>query len=165
MKILNWRLLLLFVVPNVIILALMILTPNVRLIGIFNALNLALSTWVVVAFSPVVFDVLLTNRHIDRADYLGMGIFLGWSSIIVLRTYSIVWRWLDQPLWLTDSDILNYGLFLQTCAAVLHLAAPDAIENRVPPRRWIKIGAVAGAVVLICLLMGYFFDAFALDLK
>lgn len=165
MKLLNGRLFLLFVVPNLLIVGLMAGTPNVRLIGVLNALNLALATWVVVAFSPVVFDVLLSRRNIDRADYLGMGIFLGWSSTIVLRTYSIVWRWMDQPLWLTDSDILNYGLFLQTCAAVLHLAAPDAIDNRVPPRRWIKIGAVAGAVVLIVLLMGYFFDAMAIELK
>ena len=162
MRIFNRRLLLLFVLPNLIIFALMFAVRNVQLIGLFNVLNLCLAIWVVVAFCPVVFDVLLTVRPLDRADYLGLGIFLGWSSTIWLRLYSIVWRWFEQPAWLTDSDILNYGLFLQFCAAALHLAAPDAINNRVPPRRWIKIGAVAAAAVLIALILGYFFDAMAM---
>ena len=164
MKLFNRRLLLLFIVPNLLIGAIMLVSRNVQLIGVFNVLNLALATWVVVAFFPVVFDVLFTNRPIDRADYLGMGIFLGWSSTIWLRSYSIVWRWFEQPPWLTDSDILSYGLFLQSCAAILHIAAPDAIGNRVPARRWIKIGAVAGGVVFLALVMGYFFDALALPL-
>lgn len=163
MKLVTRRLLLLFLVPNIIFVALAFATRNIHLIGAFNIINLAVAVMVVIAYAPVVIDIFTNERPIDRSDWLGLGVFLSWQSTIMLRLYSIAWRWMGQPDWLTDSDILSYGLFVQFSAGILHLAAPGALNARVPTRRWINIGIWVGVFVLVALVLGYFFDALAID--
>jgi len=148
------RFFLFFILPQIIFLCSVLALGGSQLIEIFNILNLSLAVGVVVAYAPVVFNSIFSDRPLDRADWLGIGIFLSWFATIELRTYSIIWRWMDQPLWLTQSEILSYALFCQTTAAIFHLAAPGAINNRIPTRRWINIGIAVTLVVIGALALG-----------
>jgi hypothetical protein len=66
------------------------------------------------------------------------------------------------PDWLIESDIISYALWLSACAAIFHLAAPGAIGEMVP-RRWINIGILVAVLMFLSMLLGYAFDALALD--
>jgi hypothetical protein len=74
---------------------------------------------------------------------------------VVNRTWSISWRYLGGPDWLLESDIVSYALWLSACAAVFHLAAPGAIGEMVPPRRWINLGILVAVLMFMSLLLGY----------
>ncbi len=163
MKLVRRRLLLLFLLPNIVFVALAFATRNIHLIRAFNIVNLAVAVMVVIAYAPIVIDIFTNERTLGRSDWLGLGVWLSWSSTILLRLYSIAWKWMGQPDWLTDSDILSYGLFVQFSAGVLHLAAPGALNARVPTRRWINIGIFVGVFVLVAMVLGYFFDALVFD--
>lgn len=58
---------------------------------------------------------------------------------------------------------VSYVLWLSASAAVFHLAAPSAIGEMVPPRRWINFGIFVAVLMFMLLLLGYVFDALALD--
>ncbi len=100
----------------------------------------AMAIGVYIASWPSIAETLTSARPLDRADWLGLGIFCAWVGTFVNRFWSIVWYYLGQPEWLLESDTLGYALWLRMCAAVFHLAAPGAIDEQVPPRRWINIG-------------------------
>lgn len=153
----------LFIVPNIIFAVIAILTNASVLITVFNAALFAIAIGVCLAYGPPVAAILLSQRTMDRADWLGVSIFCSWFSIVVIRGWSIAWRWLGKPEWLLESDIVTYALYMQLCAAIFHLAAPGALGDRVPPRRWINIGIGVAVLIFAPLGLGYFFNAFAFD--
>lgn len=162
MAFLTPRLFWLFIVPNIIFGIIALLTPATAFITVLNAALVALSIGVCLAYGPPVAAVLIGTRRMDRADWLGIGIFCSWFAVVVNRTWSIVWRYMGRPDWLLESDIVSYALWLSACAAVFHLAAPGAIGELVPPRRWINIGILVALLMFLSLLLGYVFDALAL---
>lgn len=153
----------LFIVPNIVFAVIALSTNASTLISVFNAALFAVAIGVCLAYGPPVFDSVLGSRYLDRADWLGLGIFCSWFSIVVMRGWSIVWRAVGKPEWLLESDIVTYALYLQLFAAVFHLAAPGALGDRVPPRHWINIGIVVAVLIFTALGLGYFFDALAID--
>lgn len=153
----------LFIVPNIIFAVIALATNASSLILILNSALFAVAIGVCLAYGPPVGNILLSGRPFDRADWLGLGIFCSWFSIVVIRAWSISWRYLGKPEWLLESDIVTYALYLQLCAAVFHLAAPGAIGDRVPPRRWINIGIAVAVLIFAALGFGYMFDALAFD--
>lgn len=153
----------LFVVPNIIFAGIALATNASALISVFNAALFAVAIGVCLAYGPPVATILLSTRPLDRADWLGLGIFCSWFSIVIIRGWSIVWRALGKPEWLLESDIVTYALYMQLCAAIFHLAAPGALGDRVPPRRWINIGIAVATFIFIALVLGYFFKALALE--
>ena len=57
------------------------------------------------------------------------------------RTFwGIAWRYNGYPDGWGDTNFTSYYTFLAICAAGFHLAAPVAIESRVPTIEWVKIG-------------------------
>ena len=164
MVFLKLRLFWLFIVPNIVFGAIALLTPATGFITVLNAALVALALGVCLAYGPPVIAALTSDkRPMDRADWLGIGIFCSWFAVVVNRTWSISWRYLGRPDWLLESDIVSYALWLSACAAVFHLAAPGAIGEMVPPRRWINIGILVAVLMFMSLLLGYDFDALALD--
>lgn len=157
----NRRFFWLFIVPNLVFAVVALLTNATAMISILNLALLAGAIGVCLAYGPSVLNTLTTGRAMDRADWLGVGIFCSWFSIVVIRAWSIVWRYLGKPEWLLESDIVSYALYLQLCAVVFHLAAPGAIGDRVPARRWINIGIFVAALIFVALVLGYMFDALA----
>jgi hypothetical protein len=153
----------LFIAPNILFGGIALATSATALISVLNAALFAVAIGVCMAYGPPVLDTLWSGRPMDRADWLGIGIFCSWFSIVVIRAWSIAWRYLGKPEWLLESDLVSYALYLQLCAAVFHLAAPGAIGNRVPTRRWINIGTAVAVLIFAALVLGYMFDALAVD--
>ena len=153
----------LFIVPNAAFCLIATLTSTTAFISVLNSALVAMAIGVCIAYWPSIAAVLMGTRPLDRADWLGLGIFCAWFGTFVNRSWSIVWRYLGRPEWLLESDIVSYALWLGMCAAVFHLAAPGAIDEQVPPRRWINIGILVAVLMFLPLLLGYAFDALALD--
>lgn len=159
----NLRFFWLFIMPNIVFGVIALATSATIMISVLNAALFAVAIGVCFAYGPPVLNTLVSGRTMDRADWLGIGIFCSWFSIVIIRAWSIIWRYLGKPEWLLESDIVSYALYLQLCAAVFHLAAPGAIGNRVPPRRWINIGVAVAVFIFAALVLGYMFDALAFD--
>lgn len=150
--ILNARLWALFVLPNAVFLLIAYATDASWLINILNSVVLALAAGVCVAYAPGIYGILFTKEPAARHDWLVLGIFIAWMSMIEMRAWSIAWRWLGKPWQLVDSDFTSYGLFSLVIAAVMHLAAPGGVGNRVPTVRWIKIGVWIAVAVFIAIV-------------
>lgn len=152
------RLWTLFIAPNIAFLAVALATEAFELISVLNIVVVALATNVCVAFAPNVVDAIFSKRAADKADYISIGIFSAWFSIILGACLSLVYRYLGEPRWLVDTDFTSYRNFMLACAAVFHLAAPGSIKDRVPPIRWVRIGSIVAAAVFVALVALYSSD-------
>jgi len=158
-RFLTSRLCLLFVLPNGLFLLGAALFGSEAMIGILNAAIVALAAGVCVAYFTTTRDIVLGRLPLNKVHWLALGIFLSWAGTQLGRWWSIVWRWHDQPMWLANSWIVAYGLFLVACGAYFHLIADEAIgEERVPPQRWIRWGAVVAAAVFMMVVASYAID-------
>jgi hypothetical protein len=82
------RLFWLFIVPNIVFGAIALLTPATGFITVLNAALVALAMGVCLAYGPPVIAVLASDkRPMDRADWLGIGIFCSWFAVVVNRTW------------------------------------------------------------------------------
>jgi cytochrome bd-type quinol oxidase subunit 2 len=114
-------------------------------IEIANAALLALAGGVATAYFPSFWAAMTTGPFVPGRHVLGAGIFVGFASILIARTYSILWRAMGQdPSWL---DRWDWGLHisLATAAALGHLAAKEALKGSVPKREWVRIGIYVAA--------------------
>ena len=157
------RLLFLLLLPNAFFALLAVPSDAPWLIGILNGCSLALSAGVCVAFLPSVFAIFFKPTRLDRGDYLSFGIWLTWFAVIMQATGSIIWRSKGMPIWMADTDFTSYFLFMRVCGAVLHLAAPGAIDNQIPPRRWIMIGIIIAVAVLAVIAAGSLMNLMAVQ--
>lgn len=155
------RLIWLFAVPQLLFVALNYATDGGALITVLSVTLFAAAVGVCFAYAPAVYDALVADRDLDRADWLSMGVFVSWAAIVLIRAWSIFWRFLGKPDALVNSDIIAYSLYMSLWAAVFHLAAPGAISDRVPARRWINIGIAVTVFLLFAIASGYYFEAFA----
>jgi hypothetical protein len=153
----------LFILPQVLFAVLAYATQGATLITILNTVVFASAAGVCLAYSPAVWDAMTAARSMDRSDWLCMGVFVSWFSIVVARSWSIIWRVLGRPPWLLDSDLISYSLYMAIWAAIFHLAAPGGIDDRVPPQRWINIGIAVSIFLLVAIGSAYYFEAFGLD--
>lgn len=84
--------------------------------------------------------------------YLIMGIWLNWSADLVVRIWSLVWRYSGRPEWMIVSDVITFILYLRTISGVIHVTAPSTIEGVVPRSSWYVV-AVAFAAGLVTMAM------------
>jgi hypothetical protein len=113
----------------------------------FNIVVLSFSVGIVVAYFPNVIEAFKT-KTIHGGDILAVGIFLAWlGNGVMSRSGSILWRYFDRPPSWLESGL--WGLYIDVAAmgAMCHLVAPRAVEGRVPPVQWLKVGAVMALVV------------------
>lgn len=132
------------------------------LIGMLNGISLALSVGVCVAFVPAMVAIFFSPNQLEKGDYLSFGIWLTWLAVVMQAGWSIVWRSRGMPLWMANTDFTSYFLFMRTCGAVFHLAAPGAVDNRIPTRRWVMIGSLIAVAVALVLALGWVLNMVAL---
>ena len=130
-------------------------TDDRTLILVLNMVQIALATNVVVAFAPAVIRIVCDTGRIDKVSTLILGIWVSWAAVVYRTGESLIWRLLGQPSWLINSDITSAYLALGCLGAICHVAMPDALNEDVPPRRWVQIGAVMGLAIFIGLVVVY----------
>ena len=141
-----------FALPQVIFVGMAYSTEAVTLIPALNVAVVALAAGVCVAFAPSVIRFFAGRGWMDRGDALSLGIFTTWFAALLNGGWSLTWRWLGQPAWLANNDFVSYFRYMLVCGAILHLDAPGAIEDRIPPARWVKIGGTVALVVFIAFM-------------
>ena len=129
------------------------LTEFENWIVFMNAILLLVAISVLIAyFKPICYAV--ATGKIDRIDYLIMGVVLSWLSTILNRLWSTIYRSTGQPSWMFESDVLGYFIWMAIIGGILHLAAPGAIDGKVPTKNWIRVGvAVSGGIGLAMVLL------------
>ena len=159
---LQTRLVTLFVIPNLLFaFGLWALGPE-DMIEWLNAAIVALAAGVCVAYFTTTRDILLGRLPLHKVHWLALGIFVSWGGTQIGRWWSIAWRWLGMPPWLANSWVVAYGLFLVACGAYFHLIADEAIgEERVPPRRWIRWGAIVACAVFLMVVASFVVDSYS----
>lgn len=141
-----------FVLPQAIFGVLAYATEAATLIPALNIAMVALAVGVCVAFAPSMVRFFAGRGPVDRGDALSLGIFTTWFATAFSGVWSLTWRWMGQPAWLANNDLVSYFRFIFVCGAVLHLVAPGAIEDRIPPTRWVKIGGAVALVVFVAFM-------------
>ena len=134
------------------------LTDAPALIAVLNSIDISLSVAVCIAFLPSASDAIFTDRPADKAIFLTLGVFCGWEGNSLRSGWSMAWRALGMPEWFANTDITSYILFVIGAGALFHLLAPGALNEDVPAKRWIKIGAWIGAGVFLAIVLIYFQD-------
>jgi hypothetical protein len=150
-----WRALYLFVIPNILVILLNLITDPRPAIFVVGAINSSLAMGISVAFAPAIIRIFTEDRPLEKADWLAFGIWISWTSLAMRFVYSLIWRWQGTPSWMINTDLSVYISCMTTIGAISHLVAPGAIGDRIPPRRWIIIGLLAAAGVLCMIAIGY----------
>ena len=124
------------------------------LIDIDNALAIATTGGVLVAFAPAAWHS-LTRQRITDGEALVAGIFVHFFGSFFSRIANVAARNFGYNIGTSDW-VSGYLIFL-IIGAILHLNAPNIIEDRVPPKQWRKVGII----VAIGITIGMTFILFA----
>ena len=146
------------VLPHIAFFIVAFLTDAPALIAVLNSVDIALSVAVCIAFLPSAADAIFADRPADKAVFLTLGIFCGWEGQSLRSGWSMAWRALGMPDWFANTDITSYILFVIGAGALFHMLAPGVLDEEIPPKRWIKIGAWVGAGVLLAISLTYLHD-------
>jgi len=93
-----------------------------------------------------------------RAAILATGVVLVVLAVGLSRAWSIVYR-VTHWWWMMDSHWLGYFSVIALWGYVHHVISPDAIEEGIPGRSWIRVGLALGAGLLAAgLLIGLGYD-------
>ncbi|MDV2986988.1 UNVERIFIED_CONTAM: hypothetical protein Q9R58_22015 [Methylobacteriaceae bacterium AG10] len=153
------RIFTLFVLPNGAFLGACLLLDGATLIAGFNAALVALATGVVVSFIVDAAKIVTGRAPMTKVHWLVLGITTHWAGTDGQRIWSIIWRWVGQPMWMTDSWVIAYCLFLSTAGAYFHLASSEAMgAERIPRARWVRYGALAAGAIFIAMAIGFAVD-------
>ena len=128
-------------------------TEASALIAALNSIDIALSVAVCIAFLPSALDSVFRPGPADKAIFLTLGIFCGWVGNSLRSGWSMAWRALGMPDWFANTDMTSYILFWIGAGALFHLLAPGALDEQVPPKRWVKIGVWVGVGVLLAIAL------------
>ncbi len=127
--------------------------PN-TLNEIENAFLISVGCGVVVAYAR---DAALAHmtRIPTQADWLGVGIWWAWVSVVLGRTYTFTGRILDIDLddWF-NTHMITFQIMVGIWAGVCHLTAPEAIEGWKPSKVYVTLG-IRTAVAAFVLLIGF----------
>ncbi len=120
-----------------------------------NWILVATATVVTIAYAPVAIGAVASGRP-DRVEQLVLGIVCSWGATIAMRTWSGVWRFLDQPDWMASSRIFGFFIYISILGGVLHITAPGAADGVIPRKNWVMLGLAIGSGALIA---GFFIGA------
>ncbi|WP_430914063.1 hypothetical protein [Methylobacterium sp. sgz302541] len=84
----------------------------------------------------------------DRADFLIVGIWLSFLSLLFQTSYAILYRLADAPKWLLNAEIVPLIVMVSILGAICHVAAPADEEGQIPPRNRIAFGVMVGIAAL-----------------
>lgn len=130
----------------------MLFVPQKTVMQFLNMATLSVAVAIVITYAPV-WGRTLTKARLDGGDALSLGIGCTWLAEIGQRIWSIIWRGLDQPGWMTDSYVLPLLLTLNFLGGVQHITAPGAVDGIVPRRNWIVLGAAVGVSLFLFLAL------------
>ena len=125
-------------------------------IQLLNAIRLSMSTGVLVAYMPPVLKILHDPQPLQRSDYLSFGIVWSWLGAACSGVWWVAYQLMGRPSGMSNNDFVALTIFLSCIGALFHLAAPGALDRRVPPLRWVVIGGLVATGLFGALLI---FDA------
>lgn len=79
-----------------------------------------------------------------RSDFLILGIWLGFLSSLLQAVYAVLFRLAGAPPWMLYIETVAPTILISVLAAVLHVAAPGAVDGTVPRRNKIALGLMFG---------------------
>lgn len=125
------------------------LSPD-QVIQILNYMLVSIAAAALIVYVPA--SWFSHDIGLRRAALLSSGICLIALTAVEFRGWSIAvritgWMWMQHSYWL--------GFFLAQAIAgyVLHLTPPDAIEQGVPGKSWIRIGVAIGIGMMAAMLL------------
>lgn len=127
----------------------------VQLIEIENAVLISAGVGVAVAYLPSA-TAALRKQIPSRSDILALGVWEAWIAIAGERCYSLIGRALHENIEFFNTNLHTFFIFITIHAGFCHLAAPEAIEGRLPARTWAKMGLIVAASVLTIILLAIF---------
>lgn len=114
--------------------------------GMFELLNgvlLGIATAVIIAYTPEAIRAAVKPSP-DSTDQLIMGIVLTWFATLLYRGWGIWSRATGFPEWMRYSPIAGFLLYLFILGGILHITAPNSLNDRVPTLAWIRVGLAIG---------------------
>jgi sulfite exporter TauE/SafE len=115
---------------------------RVALFELLNGMVVAVAAGIIVGFGRAAIGAFLVDvRELSAGDTLILGIMLLWVGLLVAFLNLWAYRLTSDPYWLTNVwTVLSRGFIF--AGGVLHLAATGAIDNRVPPRAYVRAGII-----------------------
>lgn len=136
--------------PLIIFGILCLIFPADFLIKWLSWILVVVAAGVVGTYISSVWHGLRNNGPMPRYTHLAIGIFLGWLSIVMNRSWVGMIRLYPLEMWMRDSYFIALYVWTTIVAGIFHMTAPGAIDGVVPTENWIKIGIA----VMIGILLG-----------
>lgn len=125
--------------------------------NISKGILISSGTGVVVAYTPG-FLLMLKQGYISRGLLLSLGVLMVSFFGVVHQTYHWYWRLTGEDLSLINSRLVAYIVTMIGVGWFLHLTAPGVIEETVPRRAWIILGAWVSVGVALGLTVIFFYE-------
>lgn len=107
--------------------------PIGPLTEVFRVLQMSFALTVVIAYFRNAFNCFFyVGRWPPREDLISLGICAAWASVAANGAWGLLWRLSGQPVWMMNNDWFNSWIALNSCAAVLHILAPNLLGRDVP---------------------------------
>lgn len=129
--------------------------PRKLLFDVLNAVVSAVGLGVIAAYLPGVWITLRTNLA-STGHFLVTGIALTWVASNGRTFWNWAWRYYGKPDYMIDHLMVAFFLVVLIMGGILHLAAKDVIEEKVPTRTWRK----AGILLSLGFAIGFLFIVF-----
>lgn len=159
-EIFRWRVAYSMVLAVAVYVGIAYLVPFKTMLQFLNTLTLSVAVAVVFSYAPVWISTLWTTRSLSGPEWLSLGIGATWTAEVGQRIWSIAWRGLRQPEWMTQSPAIPFMIALTLIGGVMHITAPGAVDGVVPRQNWIWLGAAVGVAVFSFFMTTWAADGF-----
>lgn len=112
---------------------------------------------VVVAYAPGLW-LMMRDGYLSRGLLLSMGIIELMLFLVAHQLYHWYWRLTGEDLNVINSSIVAWFVIMMGCAGVFILTAPGVIEETVPRRSWIILGAWVSAGMAMAMTALFFYE-------
>lgn len=123
--------------------------PTSSLINVLNGVFMGVMAAVLVIWVPGLYRA-LRQRRFGRVSQLVVGISLIWVAMGLQRGFSVFFRSVGQPNWLSNSPWLALIIYIAVIGGILHIIAPSTSDDGALPtqERWTLGIAFAAALVV-----------------
>lgn len=149
--------LLALVIPSALFWTVNAYVPEDIIHNISKGIIISSGTGVFVAYAPG-FWLMLREGYISRGLLLSLGILMVSFFGVVHQVYHWYWRLTGESLDLINSRVVAYIVTMIGVGWCLHLFAPGVIEETVPRRAWIILGAWVSIGVALALTVIFFYE-------
>jgi hypothetical protein len=120
-----------------------------QMFTLLDALGNSVSLGIMVAYAPALVMAVWRQEKLRSGHILILGVCMTWLANAGRMDYHWYWRWLGQPVEMLNTYAYGFFVWVTVVGGFLHFLAYGAIEEGLPRRWWVTLGALVATTVAL----------------